>query len=683
MGREYEGKDFENMGGYNDSSFGAKIADMLQDAGKSHLMKGIAGIGGPRGQVPRASVPGTTDLYVGDWTAIGASALRRGTIDLVGANQGIPGRGNVELGSETQPGRSSQATRAQLRSVRETFVGRGHRSAQATRAQLRTVRETFVGQVGRSHKLEKRIMAFASGRKKHRRLNWREVPGRLVERYLESWKDAYRTRFAKAPAASEVADEKNRILSAIANAGGRVVGQVAVVGDWVADAGKITGKVIGKTGELALRMTGKAAKALVWDIPKAAFKVSKGVFYDPVKKTFFKKGKAKSGKTVAVQVPQPIPSDYYSNPNVMRRSLTPADTVTMPSTEALAARIARRKNMTSTQQAELAARIETARNRARLADLEKSEMEKVKQLEDEAATAEAEAAQAEADVTEEERGVISGFQPSKRDSLVGAAQEARVAAQVLKAAGPFAKMAILASPFRAAVIAAGKIFVDAKKDPRGAQKVAMLKEASKTGDPGAEKILDTLKLGKKTVEELEAAKIAEKELLKKVAEKEGATPTVVGMLPSSEAVIVAIPGAKLVYQKAKAGDRKMLALAQESAKILRGVEAGDTTSKATLAYIQRKAQSGDKGGQLGMAAMAVAAAGIREERAGAASRAKAPVTKEATRIKQEIVAKLRPIEKGVTGFLSTLTAADKHAQGTQIKIAQAQARRSGTQGWAA
>ncbi len=775
--RDQQDKDFENMGGYRGSTFDSKIADMLHDAGKGHLVRGL--VGGPRGQVPRATIPGTTPLTIGgpwgqvtratipgttpltighlrrngvrgniygngiygDWDAVGANqgTAGRGNVELIGSNQETAGRGNVELvGAAKPPYYSSQATRAQLRTaqqtfvgkkanqsarkeivteqvpraqlrnVRQTFVGKGRGtspgpspsprsqkkevwSEQTPRAQLRNIRQTFIGQANKANKRLKKIMAIASGQRISKTLGERQVPGHLVEKYLDSWKDAYRTRFAKAPAGSEVSDEQKKVLAMIAQAGGQVVGQIAVVGDWLADAGKFMGRAIGKVAELGVRMTGKAAKALVWDIPKAAFGIGKGVFFDPVKKTFFKK---KGGKAVSVSMP--VPSDYYENPAVARRVMGPGDTITMPSTEALAARIARRKRLTSVQHQQLTARIETARNRSRLADLEMAEANEVKRLEGEAAAAEAEAAQSEADMVEEERGFIGGdLRPSKRTSLMGAAQEARVASKVLKAAGPFAKLAILASPFRAAVIAAGKIFIDAKKDPRGGQKVAMLKEAQKAGDPEAEKVLDTLKIGKKTVEELEAAKVAEKELLKKIAEKEGASPTVVGMLPSSEKVIVAIPGAKLVYQRAKAGDEKMIALVREAAKILREAKAGDASARATLASLQKKAQADDKAGQLGMAAMAVAAAGIREERTEyipsippssllrGKAKIKTPVASEATKIKERLAATLKPIEKGVTSFLSQLTAADQHAAGVQIKIAQAQARKkSWSQGWA-
>ena len=47
----------------------------------------------------------------------------------------------------------------------------------------------------------------------------------------------------------------------------------------------------------------------------------------------------------------------------------------------------------------------------------------------------------------------------------------------------------------------------------------------------------------------------------------------------------------------------------------------------------------------------------------------------AAQIKAKVLAKLRPIEAGVSSFLSNLTSADKHAEGTQLKIAQAEARR--------
>lgn len=686
-------------------------------------------VGGPFGQVPRSTIPGTTTLFVSgekagspddptDDARYTAHRTLPSTVReaFVGAGPGRAPR-TIHQRMKTrawQPEGYAVETgpRAQLRTVRETFVGgpygqvpratipgtttlfvggkkrptihqrmkqkawqpEGYDIETGPRAQLRNVRETFVGAADTIN----------------RSLPTGQVPAAAIDRLLHAKSALFQKRTGRLP--GPVGDKwKRNLLNAVQKQGATVVGEVTYIGDWLSSLAKVPGAVISKGVELAGRhlvaipkaalgvarggadfasnmLHGKPLAA-VKALGSGAFGAVKTLTYDPIKGTFFKPKPPAPPRPGAPAIPPMapiVPPDYYSNPNVPRMFIPPgaaAPIAITPSVAQMAAQIAQRKGWAKAQSNELAARIELANNRKQLAELELAERQKVAELDAQAAAAEAEAAQAEADLqVEESMGgadleTILGYalRANRRQTLMGEAVEAKVAKAVLATAGDLAKATILDTRWGKLFNGLKNIFKAAKADPQGPAKVAELKKEAAKGDPAAEKVIDALKLGKKVDEQLKAAKVVEAELTKKNATTAAKVSgmgsdevAIIGALLPTKAdpAIATVPGADAVYKLAKGGNSEMLKSVGFAAELLKKSAAGDAAAQKTIADYGQRAKAGDKTAQLFEAAAAVAAAGIREEKALAATKAKPGVQ---AAVKQQ------------TGRMARLKAGIKHA----------------------
>ena len=701
-----------------DSFIGARALGTDVDHDQDAFI-GTAFVGGPRGQVPRALLrPRKGELMAGPFGQVPRAMPRPQKGELLATHyvsgpegqvpRAIlrPGKGQL-MSDFYIGGPQGQVPRAILRPGKGVLMADDFISGpqgQVPRAILRPRKgelmadfaisgyETIVGARRKKHHdgWKKRCAKQLHEIKKAARSSSHKVPAGLINDCLTARKNAFIARHGKQPPAPALAKWKAALLHIVKKHGGQVDGPVVVVGDWLSSIVKIPGTVVSKAVELGVRGVVALPKTALklgqttldtasllahGKVLQAGKKLGTGLYqsvktmsYDPVKSTFFKPGAPKPPGLPPVAPPgyppgalppsTIIPPGYYTNPNIPQINLgpgAPPPLAIMPNTAALAMQIARRRSLTQSQATDLMARIETAKNRSRLADLERAEYEKVQQLEQDAAAAEAEAMQAEADVSMmDPEGNIAGslYNPAlsllgttgplysdthalmgavvreaRVASFMGQAKEARIAQEVLKTAGEFAKLAILPTKWSSLFSGFRSIYNAAKADPKGPEKVAALKEAAKAGDKQAEKVVDVLKMGKKTDDQLKAVKVVETELNKaadkKAAESAGvmgAELTMIGMLPSSARVISTIPGAEMIYNLAKKGNKTMLDVVAMAADLLRKSEAGDQGAKTTIAEFGKRAKDGDKQGQLFMAAAAVAAAGIREEKALAQSK---------------------------------------------------------------
>ena len=485
----------------------------------------------------------------------------------------------------------------------------------------------------------KQIARLAGAKKK--------VPAPLIVAYLAANARIYRLTTGKKASKARVESWRRVVRDAIANRGGKM--PTSLMGNWLKKASGFTGKVLAKSIELPVRMA--------MGVPKAVGAL--GV--TPLKKTFGsdkkkkKEKKKEEGKSLNDAPRAPVSQKYVWTPAQHR---VPA--VVTPDIRQYALRMARIKKLNAAKTSELENRLALAQSRRQLAAIEEAEAEKVKQLSDRAeqeeAAAEAEEAGSEADAmtneTESQIGVayaVMGKALHKHKAV-----SAHVSKAVLSAAGPFAKLALLGTPQGAVLLAARDVYKEAKADPNAAKLVKELKVKAEAGDEESRKIIAVLTSGKKTDEQLEAAAIVKKELIAE-AEQRSENPDVAqvaGHLPERESSLPPIPGARNVYKLAKQGNKEMSFAVKFAYDLLKKQEAGDAAARTKIESYGARAKAGDRVAQLFMAAAAVAAAGIREEKAIERAKNGAGVKNEVKNIQATIPHTDIPVHGGLKGLMS-------------------------------
>lgn len=498
------------------------------------------------------------------------------------------------------------------------------------------------------------------------------------------------------------------------------VGSESFVGGWWDKVTGFTGKAVGKTLGFAGRIVGGGVKTLGYAGKNIIYSPVKNTFFrgkpKPKRPTPPPAPPAWAGRPYPYQQFQrPIRPRY---PQRAPRLVTPIDDVqTLRQAQTVAPQqisaIKRIARNVLTARKERARRLKEAKDKIKYNKLlkqyrqiEAKDEERLALLEAQAAEAEAEAELAESELQlplrlAEGPGMISGIGAYNWRDTVGPYLPAHVVGHggrgsmgfwdklfskrwtkpVMKHAGPLAKAALMKTPYGKALRKLANVYNEAQADPKAPAKLKRVKALA--DQPGAtrkqsnaRKVMAAMSLGKAVSDQVTAADLVDAKLKAKKAQAlkgklselrgamgRGADGTVMPMLPSNARVIAVVPFAKQIYLAAKKGKKGARDGIRQAAELLRLSALGNQKAKQALAAYRVAAKKGDKGAQMAMGAVAVAAAAAREKVAA----------KRATPSRVSPDAVVLPTRRAA-GESPLRRLDDAHAEGLNLKLQMAQAQ---------